>query len=257
MDIQAKRSSMHNYKMIEWENKYKDEINKLEKIKIDFHSFVKISEESKLQAEIARANPELNTNHKNRFVTKSNETLVEAKKCEKIYVEILNEANIFREEYIKEVKKILDDFQQMELDCIDFVKNILASYYEIQSQLYDRLNGDFERKKKSIDEVNGALDIKEFISENSTNTLPPFKFDFIPFNSELQTKPIEYQGASIEIVNNVKKFIFNTFINEIPEAPEPEPDQQDGKNMTYVDDILNCAWEGKINDDDKKNVRNL
>lgn len=251
MDLQIKRSSGHNYKMIDWENKYKDELNRLEKIKIEFHSFVKLAEDSKLQHETAKANTDLSNSHKNKFHTKLNETLVEAKKAEKIYLDILTETNIFREDYIKETKKILDDFQEMETDCIEFVKNILASYYEIQNQLYERLNGEFENKKKSIEEVNPVNDIKEFISENSTNSLPPFKFDFIPYNSELQTRPIEYQGSSIEIINNVKDFIFKSFINEVPEA---EPDQQDIKNMTYVDDVLNCAWEGKINDDDKKNV---
>jgi hypothetical protein len=238
--------------MIDWENKYKDQLNKLEKIKIDFHSFVKLAEESKLQYEVAKANSDLSNSHKNKFNNKLNETLVEAKKIEKIYLEILNEANLLREDYIKETKKILDDFQQMEIDCIEYVKNILKEYYDIQNQLHEKLNGDFEKKKKSIEEINAFNDIKDFVTQNSTNSLPPFKFDFIPYCSELPTRPIEYQGSSVEIVNNVKNFIFNSFITEIPDI---EPDQQDIKNMTYVDDILNCAWEGKINDDDKKNVK--
>lgn len=251
LDNQIKRSSQHNYRMIDYEIKYKDHINKLEKTKIDFHSFVKLVEDSKLQVETAKNNSDLSNNHKNKFNNKLNESLAEAKKAEKIYLDFLNEANFFREEYIKETKKILDDFQQMELDCIEYVKIILATYYEIQSQLYEKLNLDFEKKKKSVEEIFAQNDIKEFIIANSTNSLPPFKFDYIPYNSELQTKPVDFQSGNIEIVNNVKSFIFKSFLNEVPE-PEPEP--QDLNVMREVDNILNCAWEGKINDEDKKTV---
>lgn len=237
--------------MIDFEIKYKDHINKLEKTKIDFHSFVKLVEDSKLQCETAKNNADLSQNHKNKFNNKLNECLAEAKKAEKIYLDFLNEANAFREEYIRETKKILDDFQQMEIDCIEYVKGILASYYDIQSNLYEKMNGDYEKKKKSVEYITSHNDIKEFLAANSTNSLPPFKFDYIPFNSELQTKPIDYQSSNIEIVNNVKNFIFKSFLNEIP---EPEPDPQDLNIMREVDNILNCAWEGKINDEDKKSV---
>ena len=74
--------------MIDYENKYKDDINKLEKTKIDFHSFVKLAEDSKFQCEAAKANSELSSSHKNKFNNKFNETLVESKKAEKIYLEI-------------------------------------------------------------------------------------------------------------------------------------------------------------------------
>ncbi len=251
LENQIKRSSQHNYRMIDYEIKYKDHINKLEKTKFDFHSFVKVVEDSKLQYEIAKNNPDLSNTNKNKFNNKLNESIAEAKKSEKIYLDFLTEANLFREEYIKETKKILYDFQQMEVDCIEYVKIILGNYYEIQSQLYDRLNMDFEKKKKTVEDIMSNNDIKEFITANSTNSLPPFKFDYIPFNSEMQTKPIDYQAGNVDIVNNVKSFIFKSFLNEVPE-PEPEP--QDLNIMREVDNILNCAWEGKIDIEDKKSV---
>lgn len=254
LDNQIKRSSQHNYRMIDYEIKYKNHINTLEKTKIDFHSLIKLVEDSKLQSEIAKNNPDLSNNHKNKFNNKLNESLAEAKKSEKIYLDFLNEANFFREEYIKETKKVLDDFQQMELDCIEYVKITLGHYYDIQAQLYEKLNLDFEKKKKSVQEIFAQNDIKEFIIANSTNSLPPFKFDYIPYNSELQTKPVDFQSGNVEIVNNVKSYVFKSFLNEVP---EPEPEQQDLNVMREVDNILNCAWEGKINDEDKKSVSGL
>jgi len=252
IDNQVKRSSQHNYRIGDYEMKYKDHISKLERTKIDFHSLVKIVEDSKMQYETAKNNPELSNSQKNKFNNKVNESFAEAKKSEKIYLDFLNEANNFREEYIKEIKKILDDFQQMELDCIEYVKSILGNYYEFQAQFYEKLNIDYVKKKQSIEDILSHNDIKEFITVNSTNSLPPFKFDYIPYNSELQTRPIDYQPGNIEIASNVKNYIFKSFLSEMP---EPEPDPQDLNIMREVDNILNCAWEGKINDEDKKSVR--
>lgn len=55
----------------------------------------------------------------------------------------------------------------------------------------------------------------------------------------------------LEIINNVKNFISKTFFSE---APETEPDAHEAKYNSEIQNILNLAWEGKLQDDDKKLV---
>ena len=55
----------------------------------------------------------------------------------------------------------------------------------------------------------------------------------------------------VEIINNVKSFIAKTFFSEIPEV---EPDAQEAKNNSEIQSILNMAWEGKLQEEEKKSV---
>lgn len=49
----------------------------------------------------------------------------------------------------------------------------------------------------------------------------------------------------------MKNFIAKTFFSEIPEI---EPDAQESKNNSEIQSILNLAWEGRLQEEEKKTV---
>jgi len=81
--------------------------------------------------------------------------------------------------------------------------------------------------------INIQHDIKEFIENNSTNDIPPYKFEFIPYVSEIDSKKNDSiinningngnNGQNLQNIipkntlDNVKDFISNVFFNSIPE----------------------------------------
>jgi hypothetical protein len=71
-----------------------------------------------------------------------------------------------------------------------------------------------------MENINILSDIRTFIEKNATSALPPFKFEFIPYVSELDNKLNNGNYAKIpkEIQNNVKQFISNVFYVEPPET---------------------------------------
>lgn len=65
-----------------------------------------------------------------------------------------------------------------------------------------------------MEKIDSNNDIRKFIDSNVSNSLPPYKFDYIPYISELGTKKDEKLFPK-EIVQNVQTFINNVF-SEIP-----------------------------------------
>ena len=66
---------------------------------------------------------------------------------------------------------------------------------------------------KSMESINVSADIKTFINKNSTNMLPPYKFEFIPYTSDLKNN-VSYPK---DLLTNVKNFFSNVFFSEQPE----------------------------------------
>lgn len=240
------------YKELEREFKYT--FDHLEKSKLRFHSCARSAEEAKLQSEIAKTNPNLSSDMKNKYVYQAQLSLREAKEAEKFYIEDLNMSNNYRDKYITATKKILDEFQAMEEKYLEFTRDCLRRYFEFQFILQKNLSSDYQNRIKIIEGVNTQADMKDFIEKNSTNSVPPFKFEFIPYASDVHTKYYEQAPYPLEIINNVKSFITKAFHSEMPEV---ELDPQEAKINIEIQGILNLAWEGRIQDEDKKIVIRL
>jgi hypothetical protein len=72
-----------------------------------------------------------------------------------------------------------------------------------------------------MENINILSDIRNFIEKNSTNSLPPYKFEFVPYISEYENKLSHnenYSRIPKDIQENVKQFISNVFYSEPPEA---------------------------------------
>lgn len=70
-----------------------------------------------------------------------------------------------------------------------------------------------------MENINVKSDIRNFIEQNATNQLPPYKFEFIPYISDLDPKSyMEFQDVPNDIVSNVKGFISKIFFVESPNS---------------------------------------
>jgi hypothetical protein len=199
LETQVTNSRRYNIEIKELETEYRSVYDRLEKSKIRFHSYAKIAEDAKLQSEISKNNANLSNDQKSKFINKAHTCIKEAKEAEKIYIDTLNFANSFRERYLEGTKKVLDEFQAMEEKLIEFTKECLKKYFEYQFIWIKVINTEYEKKIKSVESVNTSFDIKDFIEKNSTNIFPPYKFEFVPYTSDCQTK--HYDQANYPIGN--------------------------------------------------------
>jgi hypothetical protein len=233
---------------------FRDCVERLDKSRIRFHMLAKSAEDSKLQVEIAKKGPNnLNMDQKAKLEIKSQTSLKDAKEAERQYIQNINAANNQRESYIESMKRILNDFQFLEEKLIEEVKDSLRKYVIYQVALVRNQQYDIEKKASIMEAVNVQADIRNFIETNATNSLPPYKFDFIPYVSELEAKnSTEITNLPKETLTNVKNFISNVFYLE---PPESEPDSIENKHQGEIQEIVNLAWEGKtIPGEEKKLV---
>jgi hypothetical protein len=253
LETQITNGRKYHIEIKELEREFKGVCDNLDKSKIRYHSCARVAEEAKLHSEMARNNQNLSNDQKNKFLNKVQQCLKEAKEAEKVYIDNINLSNLTRERYTEFAKKILDEFQLMEEKYIDQTREFLKKYFELQFIYIKNMSAGYEKKIKTIEVINTTADIKEFIEKNATNLLPPYKFEFIPYTSDAQTKYYEQTSYPIEVINKVKSFISNAFVSELPET---EPDPQQAKHNLEIQGIVNSAWEGRLTEDDKKNVSN-
>jgi hypothetical protein len=191
LENQVTKGRKYHIEMKELEREFKSVHDQLEKSKQRFHIYAKTAEEAKLHSEIAKNNQNISNDQKKKFLNKAVLNIKEAKEAEKVYIDNLNYANNYRERYIDSAKKIIDEFQVMEEKYIDFSKESMKKYFEFQFIFVKNMQVEYEKKMKAIDSINTNADIKEFIEKNSTNTLPPYKFEFIPYTSDVSVRNYE------------------------------------------------------------------
>lgn len=69
-----------------------------------------------------------------------------------------------------------------------------------------------------MENINVQSDIREFIEKNATNSLPPYKLEFIPYVSEIESKTDhDFVNYPNTILSDVRDFISNVFFIEPPE----------------------------------------
>lgn len=72
--------------------------------------------------------------------------LKEAKDSERVYITNINNANFQRENYIENMKKTMNEFQNLEEKCCEFVKDTLRKYIVYQVAYIRNLQYDIEKK---------------------------------------------------------------------------------------------------------------
>ena len=152
----------------------------------------------------------MNSDQRSRLSNKAQNALKEAKEAEKAYILNLNYANNTRDLFIDATKRILTEFQSLEERYIDFTKDSLRKYTIYQISLVRNLQYDLDKKakvlsyyNKTMETIDSKADIRDFIEKNATKGLPPYKFEFIPYTSEIFTKNNENNIPTCKLsINN-------------------------------------------------------
>ena len=195
------------------EEEYEEYINNLNNSKNEFYNSVKDVEDFKINLENGKYNyNESNNKYKKEEDEKINILLKIAKDNQKKYVININKINNIQNDYIEQKKNYLNNMQYMEEYIGDFLKDSLRKFILYKMALIRNLQYDSDNISKKYDEINVNKDIKEFISQNSTNDLIPFKYEFIPYSSNFGKK---YKSVlNTKIVKDVCDFISTIFNND-------------------------------------------
>jgi hypothetical protein len=185
------------------EKDYKDSINNMEKARIKFNTNCKNAENAKLDSELCKLTY-IPVIEREKFNLKAFNALRDAKESERQYIIALNYANAMRQLYIDTCQKVLKSFQQLEEDFIKYTKETMSNYIVyINSQLKTE-SFEVERVYQQVDKVNHTIDIETYINANKTDAHPPGRIEFIPYQINLRSKPIdEYENYPSTAVYNV------------------------------------------------------
>ena len=217
------------------EKNYNYYITQLENAKNKFHASVKEAEQFKLKTEIFKkkyslhsatldkSNSTNSTNMNNNFneEIKKDEIkclnyLKTAKEKENTYITWINDANKLQDEYIETKKRNLNQIQSMEEELGENIKDSLRKYIVFQVSYIRNFQYDIDKKAKIMENININKDIFNYIYKNSSNDIPPFKYDYIPYISELNTNSFynnkNNDNLDKDIIKEVNNFIENIFI---------------------------------------------
>ena len=185
------------------EKNYNNLLSKFENAKIKFHKSVKEVEQNKLDIELLKKSK--NSQDKlieelKRQEIKALNSLKSAKEKENDYISIINDINNLQEEYIEIKKKNLNELQNMEEEIGLNIKDSLRKYIIYQVS-YIR---NFQEN------INIIKDISNFIYKNTTKEIPPLKYDYIPYLSDINKNKNNLK-IDKEIIDDINNFIENNF----------------------------------------------
>ena len=229
------------------EEDYEEYINNLKNSKNDFYNSVKDVEDFKITLENEKYNyNELNNKYKKEEDEKINELLKIAKDNQKKYLSNINKINGVQDDYIEKKKNYLNNMQYMEEYIGDCIKDSLRKFILYKIALVRNFQYDSENVSKKFDEININKDIKNFISQHSTNDLIPFKYEFIPYTTNFSKR---YKNVlNSKIVKDVSNFITTIFNNDtqIQTIKIMSKNIIDGKKLAeYIFRINNINYSNK------------
>ena len=219
----------------------------IESIKNNFYSSLKEIENYKIKYEITKRQNMEENNFQDYNVIESNEikittALKNAKEKEKIYINYIKDTNIMQEEYIEIKKKNLNEFQSIEEELGLNIKDSLRKYVIFKISYLRNLQYDLDKKSKIIENINIRKDILDYIFNNSTNALPPEKYNYSFYNSDLGKNYINNKlNKDKDIIKEVKAYLNNSFnLKNVKEIMESKND-----NLINIENIANKAFSEK------------
>ena len=245
---------------------YQSAVNQLEIGKNQFHSSVYAAEQCKLKVEYYKKkinnlnnNKESKENYQNLLKQEENKAmnlLKESKENERIYINLIHNANRIQEEYIEIKKRNLNQIQDLEEELGEYIKDSLRKFIIFQVAYLRNMQYDVDKKAKIIEGINIKNDIQKFIKENKTNFIPPIQFEYIPYSSQLDknNQKKEIQNIPPEISKEVKDFISNVFPFERAE----EVKLFKTKMQVDIEEIIKKIYnEEKLNFEDNKEITKI
>ena len=213
----AKRLYENLTEMNQSEKNYNNCLSQFESTKIKFHKSVKEVEENKLNIELLKKS---NTISKNKLIEELKKqeinalnSLKLAKENENNYISLITDINNIQEEYIETKKKNLNELQNMEEDIGLAIKDSLRKYIIYEVSYIKNFQYDINKKAKIMENINIIKDISQFIYKNTSRDIPPFKYDYIPYLSDLN-KIKTNSNIDKGIIDEINNFITNNFTSD-------------------------------------------
>ena len=195
------------------EKNYNNLLAKFENAKIKFHKSVKEVEQNKLDIELLKKSK----NSQDKLIEelkkqeiKALNSLKYAKEKENDYISLINDINNLQEEYIEIKKMNLNELQNMEEEIGLNIKDSLRKYIIYQVSYIRNFQYDMDKKAKIIENINIIKDISNFIYKNTTKEIPPLKYDYIPYLSDINKNKNNLK-IDKEIIDDINNFIENNF----------------------------------------------
>ena len=213
----AKRLYENLTEMNQSEKNYNNCLSQFESTKIKFHKSVKEVEENKLNIELLKKS---NIISKNKLIEELKKqeinalnSLKLAKENENNYISLITDINNIQEEYIETKKKNLNELQNMEEDIGLAIKDSLRKYIIYEVSYIKNFQYDINKKEKIMENINIIKDISQFIYKNTSRDIPPFKYDYIPYLSDLN-KIKTNSNIDKGIIDEINNFITNNFTSD-------------------------------------------
>ena len=195
------------------EKNYNNLLAKFENAKIKFHKSVKEVEQNKLDIELLKKSK----NSQDKLIEelkkqeiKALNSLKYAKEKENDYISLINDINNLQEEYIEIKKMNLNELQNMEEEIGLNIKDSLRKYIIYQVSYIRNFQYDMDKKAKIMENINIIKDISNFIYKNTTKEIPPLKYDYIPYLSDINKNKNNLK-IDKEIMDDINNFIENNF----------------------------------------------
>ena len=263
-DTSLKKLNYNVYEMTSIEQSYQLSVTNLEDAKKKFHLYAKEAEESKIKAESYKEKNDKNLNN----IIKKEETqmlnsLKKAKENEKLYVELIDKTNNLQDDYVEIKKRNLSEIQDIEIEIGECIKDSFRKFIVFQVSYLRNMQYDIKKKSSIFENININKDINKFINNNKTNITQLYKYEYVPYISELEkTFTKEQKGNNIYSENtkkNVQLFMSNIFTKERPN--EINPNSEFNKNKLISDeikDIINKIFKKeKLSNEDNENINKL
>ena len=212
----SKRLYENLSEMNQSEKNYNNYLSQFESTKIKFHKSVKEVEESKLNIEILKksniSKDKLIEELKKQEIKALN-SLKFAKEKENNYISLITDINKIQEEYIETKKKNLNELQDMEESIGLAIKDSLRKYIIYEVSYIKNFQYDINKKATIMENINIIKDISLFIHKNTSQEIPPFKYDYIPYLSDLN-KSKNNSNIDKGIIDEINNFISNNFTSD-------------------------------------------
>jgi hypothetical protein len=264
-DTSLKKLNYNVYEMNSIEQAYNLSVSNLENAKKNFHYYAKEAEECKMKAESHKEKKDKNLNN----IIKKEETqmlnsLKKAKENEKLYVELIDKTNNLQDDYIEIKKRNLNEIQDIEIEIGESIKDSFRKFIVFQVAYLRNMQYDIKKKSSIFENININKDINKFIYNNKTNITQLYKYEYVPYISELEKPLTKEQKAnnnlySENVKENVKLFMSNIFTKERPNEINPNSEYNKNKIMSAeIKDIINKIFKKEeISSNDKENINKL
>ena len=253
-----------NYKeTIDSEKNYESYVTEIIFTRNKFHSTVKQLEKKMLELENNKINKNIDKKDIDNLEKEVKSNIELAKDSEKMYLSYIKFTNRIQEDYIETKKRNLNEIQNMEVELGEKMKHSLNTYYILHLNYLNDLKIETDKKIKLLDEIDINSDISKFIRNNRTSSIPPYRFEYMPYICTLDKHNLNIKDENLKEINiKIKQEIKKLFPEEKDISLIRTKTEKDIESL--IDSIINEEKEKVINSNEEnfkivsnKNLRRI